>query len=487
MPKSFQSWLDEDAPANAAGLGGVASIGVPAGSHFGEPGVDNRPLKKKKKLVSPVLPPLEEHVWLTEYVGDWKENGFLHNKCSVCGDEVSEHPDSGQQSLAYCGDCGRPTCANCRDESSAQRCKTCTSKKTQARRNLQLPKVKGLKEVTDRYVDLMKQGIWKKPSTRKGLDKPPVWCPKCDTNHVPNKHVKKLQEDTDIFGSPKMEYEPTGPKVMLPKGTRVWKVGNYPVKGELITLDKPTRVKCYAGTYSSESGMNHRGATKDFNIQFKMPSVMRTEAAVSDVDHEDVERAAKAVHDRWMAHQKTLGHTEHKSPDGKEDYMVPYEDLSKPAKDLDRVAVKAVLSALKETAGDANRDYKTADRSARKNLQKHAARMAELIKGGMSREQASKQAYDELKAKKLKEERDTFAGAPVFEVDMGAIMATKNPKNRYHRYSRYVGTDEVGEAIRKHGRKQRGGEMVLKDRASAVMTYLRRKVGSPGTELEFAL
>jgi hypothetical protein len=72
------------------------------------------------------------------------------------------------------------------------------------------------------------------------------------------------------------------------------------------------------------------------------------------------------------------------------------------------------------------------------------------------------------------EPQDTFAGAAVFEVDMDKIMSARMGKNRYHRYSRYVGTDEVGESIRQHGRKH-GGDIILKDQKSAVMTYLRRK------------
>jgi hypothetical protein len=70
---------------------------------------------------------------------------------------------------------------------------------------------------------------------------------------------------------------------------------------------------------------------------------------------------------------------------------------------------------------------------------------------------------------------ETFAGAAVFEVDMDAMHKSRFGKNRYHRYSRYVGEDEVGEAIRKHGRDRKNGDIILKDSKTAVMTYLRRK------------
>ncbi len=73
------------------------------------------------------------------------------------------------------------------------------------------------------------------------------------------------------------------------------------------------------------------------------------------------------------------------------------------------------------------------------------------------------------------EPTDTFAGAAVFEVDMQKVHDSRFGKNRYHRYSKYVGEDEVGEQIRKHGRNRKSGDIILKDNRTAVMTYLRRK------------
>lgn len=69
---------------------------------------------------------------------------------------------------------------------------------------------------------------------------------------------------------------------------------------------------------------------------------------------------------------------------------------------------------------------------------------------------------------------DTFAGASVFTVDSGTMMGARFGKNRYHRYSRYVGSDEVGESIRQHGRKTKK-DIVLKDSQTGAMVYLRRK------------
>jgi hypothetical protein len=67
------------------------------------------------------------------------------------------------------------------------------------------------------------------------------------------------------------------------------------------------------------------------------------------VDKDTIEKAAENVHDRWVDNQEKKGHKSHKSPDGKEEYMVDYDDLSEPAKQLDRDAVHAVIDALKDT------------------------------------------------------------------------------------------------------------------------------------------
>ena len=44
----------------------------------------------------------------------------------------------------------------------------------------------------------------------------------------------------------------------------------------------------------------------------------------------------------------------------------------------------------------ANRDYKTSDRRARRNLEAHGIRMAELIAQGLDPVAASKQAFDDV-------------------------------------------------------------------------------------------
>lgn len=58
-----------------------------------------------------------------------------------------------------------------------------------------------------------------------------------------------------------------------------------------------------------------------------------------------VETFSCAAHDGWMASKRANGVTSRKSETG-EELMVPYAQLSESAKDLDRQAVRSVLSAI---------------------------------------------------------------------------------------------------------------------------------------------
>ncbi len=49
-------------------------------------------------------------------------------ECCICGFTVTTHPDDSQGGLAYCGDCGKPTCAAHRDGTQAERCHRCAGK-----------------------------------------------------------------------------------------------------------------------------------------------------------------------------------------------------------------------------------------------------------------------------------------------------------------------------------------------------------------------
>ena len=57
------------------------------------------------------------------------------------------------------------------------------------------------------------------------------------------------------------------------------------------------------------------------------------------------EQVSEEVHNAWIESKKAHGITSRKSEDG-EELMVPYEQLSEKAKDLDRNTVRAVYAAI---------------------------------------------------------------------------------------------------------------------------------------------
>lgn len=59
----------------------------------------------------------------------------------------------------------------------------------------------------------------------------------------------------------------------------------------------------------------------------------------------DVEAISAKVHDQWMEFKRAKGITTRTSEVG-EELMVPYDQLSESAKDLDRGSVRAVLGAM---------------------------------------------------------------------------------------------------------------------------------------------
>lgn len=60
----------------------------------------------------------------------------------------------------------------------------------------------------------------------------------------------------------------------------------------------------------------------------------------------DIEVVSAKVHEAWMASKLAQNVTSRKSEDG-EELMVPYDQLSEKAKELDRGTVKAVYDAIK--------------------------------------------------------------------------------------------------------------------------------------------
>jgi hypothetical protein len=63
----------------------------------------------------------------------------------------------------------------------------------------------------------------------------------------------------------------------------------------------------------------------------------------------DIEVVSAKVHEAWMESKRAQGVTSRKSETG-EELMVPYDQLSESAKELDRGSVRAVYEAIRATA-----------------------------------------------------------------------------------------------------------------------------------------
>lgn len=64
----------------------------------------------------------------------------------------------------------------------------------------------------------------------------------------------------------------------------------------------------------------------------------------------DIELVSAEVHAAWLAAKRAQGFTSRRSETG-EELMVPYEQLSEAAKDLDRATVRAVYAAIERLSG----------------------------------------------------------------------------------------------------------------------------------------
>jgi hypothetical protein len=71
--------------------------------------------------------------------------------------------------------------------------------------------------------------------------------------------------------------------------------------------------------------------------------------------------------------------------------------------------------------------------------------------------------------------RSKFAGQMIFRVDSKRFMECRSGKNRYHRWDKYVGEDDVGKDIREYGVANPEDNIIVQDEQSSCMMYLRRK------------
>jgi hypothetical protein len=63
----------------------------------------------------------------------------------------------------------------------------------------------------------------------------------------------------------------------------------------------------------------------------------------------DIETVSHEVHSTWMDSKRTQGVTTRRAEDG-EELMVPYDQLTEKAKELDRGTVRAVYAAIERCA-----------------------------------------------------------------------------------------------------------------------------------------
>ena len=70
------------------------------------------------------------------------------------------------------------------------------------------------------------------------------------------------------------------------------------------------------------------------------------------LDLPDIETVSAKVHEAWMESKSTQGVESRKSETG-EELMVPYEQLSEEAKELDRATVRAVYDAIRAAQAEA--------------------------------------------------------------------------------------------------------------------------------------
>jgi hypothetical protein len=73
-----------------------------------------------------------------------------------------------------------------------------------------------------------------------------------------------------------------------------------------------------------------------------------------------------------------------------------------------------------------------------------------------------------------KKKREKFAGADVFKVDYTTFMKNRFGKKKYAKYEDHVGNDDIGQEIRDYGLRNPGKPIILQDRLTGAMMYLRR-------------
>lgn len=87
----------------------------------------------------------------------------------------------------------------------------------------------------------------------------------------------------------------------------------------------------------------------------------------------------------------------------------------------------------------------------------------------------SRKIFSRTKSKTMtvEEVESTFAGSKVFSVDPDSYHQCRLGKNRYHRWSKYVGDSDAGIAIRNFGKNNSSQPIVVMNNVTGEMMYLR--------------
>lgn len=70
-------------------------------------------------------------------------------------------------------------------------------------------------------------------------------------------------------------------------------------------------------------------------------------------------------------------------------------------------------------------------------------------------------------------DEDMFAGSEVFDVEPDVFAQCRLGKVRFHRWSKYVGDDAIGQKIRAYGLANPKKSIVVRDKRSGAMMFLR--------------
>lgn len=70
-------------------------------------------------------------------------------------------------------------------------------------------------------------------------------------------------------------------------------------------------------------------------------------------------------------------------------------------------------------------------------------------------------------------EEDMFAGAEVFDVSPEIFQKCRLGKVKFHRWSKYVGDDPIGQKIRAYGLENPKKSIIVRDNRSGAMMFLR--------------